>query len=124
MRSVLKFIGLGAITTVASYSTYLVALQFFHPMTSYFIGLAVSFAIQAAMMAPFVFNTKLTLKNAVKSMVIYAAYSAMFAGLMWVTLSVGVPAAAAPLLVILVASPIQFLIGRKWIHSPIDEVRM
>ena len=71
MRAIAKFIGLGAITTAATYSTYLIALQFFGPMTAYWCALAVAFVIQIAMMAPFVFNAKLTLANAGKSLLIY-----------------------------------------------------
>lgn len=123
MKSVAKFIGLGAITTVASYSTYLFALQFSLPMTAYFLGLAASFSVQTVMMAPFVYNEKLTVRNAGKSLVIYVGYSAIFAGLMWIVLEIGVAPVFAPLLVIAVAAPLQFLAGKKWIHNPVDDVR-
>ncbi|BDW87936.1 GtrA family protein [Thalassospira tepidiphila] len=123
MKSVAKFIGLGAITTVVSYSAYLIALQFLIPMTAYFVGLLASFIVQTTMMAPFVYNEKLTILNAGKSLLIYAGYSTVFAGLMWIVLEIGAAPELAPLLVIIIAAPLQFLAGRKWIHNPVDDIR-
>ncbi len=122
MTSAFKFISLGAITTLASYSTYLLALQIFPPMPAYTCALAVSFLIQASMMAPFVFKAKLTVQNAVTAMIIYAGYSIMFAALMWLVLNLDVPPVWAPLIVIVIASPLQFLAGKRWVHNPVDDI--
>lgn len=123
MKSAAKFIGLGAITTIVSYSTYLIALQFFLPMTAYFFGLAASFSVQTALMAPFVYNETLTARNACKSLIIYGAYSALFAGLMWGALAIGAAPVWAPFFVIAIAAPLQFLVGKKWIHNPVDDIK-
>jgi len=123
MKAIGKFVGLGAVTTVASYATYLIALEFVLPMTAYFLGLAASFTVQTAMMAPFVYNEKLTVRSAGKSLVIYAGYSAIFASLMWTSLQLGIPAVIAPLVVVAVAAPLQFFAGKKWLHNPEEDIR-
>ncbi|WP_033069193.1 GtrA family protein [Thalassospira australica] len=123
MKAIAKFVGLGALTTIASYSVYLITLQYFSPMIAYWCALCVAFSIQVAMMAPFVFNEKLTIKNAGKSLLIYAGYSLSFAGLMWLALKLNVPAVWAPLAVVAIASPVQFVVGKKWIHNPVDDIR-
>lgn len=123
MIPAIKFVGLGAITTCASYSTYLILLQIWSPMLSYWCALAVAFLIQTSMMAPFVFSAKISLRNASKSLAIYAGYSVVFASLMWLALKINIPDAWAPLFVIAIASPLQFFAGKKWIHDPADDVR-
>lgn len=122
MIHALKFIGLGALTTLASYATYLITLQVIPPMSAYICALLVSFLIQSAMMAPFVFKAKLTIRNAATAMLIYAGYSIIFGILMWLVLQLGVPPVWAPLIVITIASPLQFLAGKRWVHNPVDDI--
>lgn len=122
-KSVIRFIGLGATTTLASYTTYVIALQFLSPMAAYGCALVISCIIQAGLMAPFVFESRLTLKKAALSLSIYLGYSAMFATLMWVALSLSVPPLLAPFAVIVVAAPLQFFAGRYWVRDPLADVR-
>ncbi|WP_417835025.1 GtrA family protein [Thalassospira xiamenensis] len=124
MTSISKFIGVGALTTLVSYSTYLLALQILAPMLAYICALIASFIIQIGMMAPFVFKAKLTIRNAATAALIYAGYSTIFAVLMWFALKLDVPPVLAPFIVIIIASPLHFLAGKKWIHNPADDIRM
>lgn len=117
MKPVFRFVSLGAITTLVSYSTYLAALQVWSPMSAYWCALSVAFVIQAGMMAPFVFKAQLTLVNASKSLAIYAVYSLSFAGLMWAILQLAVPPIFAPLIVITIAAPLQFIASKMWLQK-------
>ncbi|MDP2699704.1 GtrA family protein [Thalassospira sp.] len=118
MKSAVRFVALGVITTAASYTTYVAALQILPPMSAYGIAVGVSLIIQACLMAPFVFRADLTFGRAAISMLIYAGYSSLFAGLMWIVLYLGVPPLIAPLLVIVIGAPLQYLAGRRWVRDP------
>ena len=108
-----QFIILGAITTIASYSSYLFLLQYLSPMIAYIVGVGIAVLIQGCFMASFVFGASLTKQRAIRSMAIYIAYSLCYAALMKVALTVGIHPVIAPVAVIAVATPIQFFIGRK-----------
>lgn len=117
MTAAARFLILGGLTTGATYAIYLLALSHVSPMVAYLIALAGAMLIQGALMAPFVFRTRLDSSRLVRSVLLYLAYTAVYTAMMKVVLWAGVPPVAAPAIVIAVVAPIQFLVGRRWVGN-------
>lgn len=69
-------------------------------------------------MAPFVFRSRLNWPRAARSMLIYLIYSGVYATLMALFLELGVPKVIAPAAVIVVAAPMLYIAGRRWVRDP------
>lgn len=117
MKSCWRFLILGLLTTGTTYAVYLAALLITNPMSAYMLALLCGLLIQVALLAPFVFSRRLDWRAGSRTMLIYVGYSFAYAGLMKVALWVGVPPLVAPLVVVSVAAPIQYLAGRRWLRQ-------
>lgn len=105
-----KFSLVGALTTFSGYFIYLFFLFFFSPMTSYVLSFITGIALSLALNAKYTFATKPTALKALAYAIFYAASMGLGAGILTIAIDfMGVAPRLAPLLVLLVTVPVNFL---------------
>ena len=109
----IRFLAVGAANTALTYAAYLFSLMWLPYRPAFLIAFVVGLVFQTAMTIGFTFTRQLTASRVLRYGVYYTLYFVVFASLLDLTvLFVGLPAAAAPLAVLIVATPIHFLVSR------------
>jgi putative flippase GtrA len=109
----LRFVLVGGATTVLTYAVYLLALPHLAPLGAYGVALAAGLLFQTVTTLPFAFRTRVTKRRATRFVVFYLAYTAVSAGLLEFFVRAGVPPELAPLCVLSIVTPLQFIATRR-----------
>jgi putative flippase GtrA len=118
MGEALRFLVVGGATTVLTYAVYLLVLPHASPLGAYGVALVGGTIFQTATALPFAFKARVTPRRAASFVVLYLAYAAASATLLELVIRLGVAAALAPLCVLLVVTPVQFLLARRLARTP------
>jgi len=121
LREWVSFLIVGGVQAVANYATYLLVLQVATWQVAFLAALAVGIAIQSVLQIRTTFGEKFTWRAGRR----YAAYQLGYAVVFWMLLSLviglGVLEELAPLVVMCVTTPANFLLSRKIIrHSTLS----
>ncbi len=118
LREWVSFLIVGGVQAVANYGTYLLVLQVATWQVAFLAALAVGITVQSILQIRATFGEKLTWRSGRR----YAGYQLGYAVVFWMLLSLviglGVMEEFAPLVVMCITTPANFLLSRKIIrHS-------
>lgn len=113
-RAFLNFIGVALLQNIANYGVYLLVLLVAPWWVAFACAMLVGLSIQTVLQIRSTFGRKLGWLVSGRYVVYQLAYTAVFATLLGQVISLGVPAAYGPLVVMAVVTPPNFLISR-WI---------
>jgi putative flippase GtrA len=111
-RQILFFLVVAALQAVGNYGTYLLLLQITDWPIAFLAAAAVGIAVQTALQIKSTFRSKLKLDISVRYVIYQIGYMAVFAILLGATIRAGVPAAVAPIPVLVIVTPLHFLLSR------------
>lgn len=113
----MRFLFAGGLNTVITYLIYLLLLQFLHYIIAYSITYVLGVILSFLLNSLFVFRTKLTLSNALKYPLVYLVQYLSGCLILYVCVTwLGVPAAWAGIVVVVINVPVVYLMNR-WILS-------
>jgi putative flippase GtrA len=113
-RAFLKFLGVALLQNIANYGVYLLVLLIAPWWVAFACAMVVGLSIQTVMQIRATFGQKLEWRVSRRYIAYQLGYTAVFATLLGQVIGYGVPAAYAPLLVMVVVTPANFLLSR-WI---------
>ena len=108
----LRFVGVGTIATAIQYGVYLLLLDFFNETIAYSIGYVVCFVCNFILTCIFTFRKKATTKRGVGFALAHLINYGLHVLLLNVFLWMGVPNKLAPIPVLCIAVPVNFLMVR------------
>ena len=108
----LRFVGVGTIATAIQYGVYLLLLDFFNETIAYSIGYVVSFVCNFILTCIFTFRKKATTKRGVGFALAHLINYGLHVLLLNAFLCMGVPNKLAPIQVLCIAVPVNFLMVR------------
>ena len=111
-RQILFFLGVAALQAVGNYGTYLLLLQITDWPIAFLAAVAMGIAVQTALQIKSTFRSKLKFDISVRYVIYQIGYMAVFAILLGATIRAGVPAAVAPIPVLVIVAPLHFLLSR------------
>lgn len=114
----IRFIFIFSIQGLSNYLTYLVVLQVHHWLIAFFAGLVVGLLIQTPLQIKKTFGRQFTRTRALRYIAYQGSYVVAFALCMALIIRLGMAEEFAPLLVILVLAPINFVVSRRVINGP------
>jgi putative flippase GtrA len=114
----LRFVAVGGLTTALTYVVYLLMLPHATPLGAYAVALVAGTIFQTAAALPFAFKARVTPRRAVRFVALYLAYTAVSAFLLEFFIRLGVAAELAPLCVLIIVTPVQFLLARLLARRP------
>ena len=117
-RKFLTFVGVAAVQAVANYGTYLLVLQVAPWYVAFACAAVVGIALQTLLQIRATFGTKLTYSVGWRYIAYQVVYLAIFTVLLATAISAGILPSLAPLAVLIVIAPVNFLLSRWIITRP------
>jgi putative flippase GtrA len=115
---VIRFLAGGASTTLVSYAVYLLLLPWLPYLVAYGVSYAVGIVWSYFISVRFVFGGQWSWSGLFKFPIVYLVQLLIGALTVWIAVDkIGLPAAVAPLLAIVVSLPITFLLSRRLIRG-------
>lgn len=114
LREFLSFIFVSGLQLVANYGTYLIILPIAGLWPAFLSALAVGLTVQTILQITRTFREKITLNLSARYVGYQLCYTAVFAGLLKLTVDFGIPAEVAPIAVMMIATPINYVLSR-WV---------
>ena len=113
----LRFVLAGAGTTLFSYAIYLGLLRWWTPMPAYAVAYLAGIVFAYAVNSRWVFRGRWTWSGLLLYPLVYAVQDAIsFAVFAVLIAHLHVPAALAPLLVVIIALPATYLLGKRIVY--------
>jgi putative flippase GtrA len=108
----LRFVGVAGLQAVANYGSYLIVLQFAPWWVAFAVATIIGLSLQTVMQIRATFGQKITFQRSAPYILYQVCYVACFALALKLAIDWGVRAEFAPLVVLVVATPANFLISR------------
>ena len=116
-RRVLLFLAVLALQGAANYATYVVVLQFAPWWIAFAAAVSVSLVLQTLLQFHLTFRQNLTATAGARYVAYQCVYTAVFGGCLGLVIANGFPAVFAPLVVLSVLTPLNFLITKRVIGA-------
>jgi len=107
-----RFIAVQGIQAIGNYGTYLIVLQYAAWPIAFVAALVVGIFIQTVLQVKATFAGKLNFRVGGSYVIFLLAYAAIYATLLSLVIAAGVAPAFAPLVVLCVMTPVNFLVSR------------
>ena len=107
-----RFVTVSGIQAIGNYGTYLVVLRYADWPIAFLAALAVGIAIQTTLQIKTTFKGELNFRVASFYILFQLFYAVLYGTLLAVVIASGVAPAFAPLVVLLVMTPLNFLVSR------------
>lgn len=112
IREIICFGLVGCVAVVVHYSTYYILLSFFSHNIAYIVGYFISFLINYRLTTSLTFRKKETIKNALGFTLCHVVNFSLQVASLNVIIFMGVDKVYAPLLVLALCVPLNFLLVR------------